>query len=469
NVLAGRSRSPPETVTPPQPTIFTQQRGALPRRLPDDIPKSPSASFHLQANSSATMLPNASFGPSTLLGASHSHHPHGVANASFANNSVVSVSSSKHRMGSTLRALSSPPLVAGPRGEHCAVTVLDVEAGRYLWETFPDTMRTQTVILHRVIRTEAAKWRGYEALTKDDKMMHAFSNAYDACQFALQLQQALLNADWSTVLAETPETASEYMSSGASSSIVVSGGQQQQQPFLWRGLRIKIAIDIGARAFTDPLFPNRVSYEGTAIEAADYLHKLAVGGEVLLTHTAAEGIQSYLEKLGNPIMEDWGTVTYHPSRVGVRRMTPKHLQERRMVFNRALSTAERTLHEESEEAGGEHLHAPTGRVTLVSVFCPGMPVIRTHVSEQASRDTMQRAFHTLTSVARSEGGYVSQLNLEDMSFLVAFDDAFAALKFALDTQQAFVEQDWNADVLRVPQASVVKLRQKVIYIPDARV
>jgi class 3 adenylate cyclase len=462
NVVAGTSRSPQETVTPRQPTIFTQLSPREGSAEPDEIPRSPSASYNLlQGNNSGTLLPNASFGPSPLLNASHSHHPH-VANTSFANNSVVSVSSSKHRMGSTLRALSSPPIVAGPRGEHCAVTVLDIEAARYLWETFPDTMRTQTAILHRVIRTEAAKWRGYEALSKDDKMMHAFSNAYDACQFALQLQQALLNAEWSTVLAETPETASEYMSSGSSSN-VNGGGQQQQQQFLWRGLRIKIAIDIGARAFTDPLFPNRVSYEGAAIEAADYLHKLAIGGEVLLTHTAAEAIQSYMEKLGNPIMEDWGTVTYHPSRVGVRRITSKHLQERRMAFNRALSTAERTLHEESEEAGGEHMHAPTGRVTLVSVFCPGMPVIRSQVSEQASRDTMQRAFHTLTSVARSEGGYVSQLNLDDMSFLVAFDDAFAALKFALDVQQAFVEQDWNADVLRVPQASVVKLRQKIIY------
>lgn len=391
--------------------------------------------------------------PQNSLGAVDPSSFSGVPNDSILGASSTSLQ--RARLGSALKMLSTP--VQGPKGDSCAVVVLDLDSGKYLWETFPETLRTQTEILHRVIRTEAARWRGYEALQRDDKYMFAFSSAFDAVQFALWLQVDLVNAEWSTILSETPETATEYITSNTSTG--KSSGSNAQPQYLWRGLRVKVGIDIGAQGVIDPVFPNRVSYEGPALETADYLQKLAVGGEVLVTHSVSEAIDELYDKLGQPLFDDWGTVTYHPSRVGIRRLTPRIFESRRATFNRALSTAERTLREEEDEAQ----HAPTGRVTLATVMCPGFSLVRASVSEAALRDTMQRVFHCVNSMCRSEAGYISQMNLDSLVFVVAFDDPFCALKFSIDLQQSLLDQDWSAELARVAQCAPVRIRDKLLY------
>ena len=355
------------------------------------------------------------------------------------------------RRGGPLAPAAAPSAVTtAPRGDQCTVVIIDLDSAQFLWESVPELMRSQTELFSHAVRTQAAYSGGYEVANRDDRFIFVFNSPVDACSFALQLQQRLLDCDWSPLLAENVETPTELFPGSATQ-------------YLWRGLQAKIGIEVGAVAVTDPLI-GKITYEGLPVDTAGYLEMLAVGGEILVSSAVADNIKDSMSALSDPVIIDWGNLSYHASNSRTLRMVPRHLEARKDRFTRHLVTAERALHDEQEDEAAEQVQPPQGGVTMVSVMFPYCDILRDEVSSDlVVRDTMQRCVHLVVRLAKSEIGYISYQNVDTMRFVIAFEDVLSALKFSIELQKVLMAQEWSNEVLRLTQFSIVRVKGNIIF------
>lgn len=347
------------------------------------------------------------------------------------------------------------PVTVPPRGDQCTAVVVELDSAVLLWENVPELMRSQAEIFANAVRTQAAFSGGFEVAAKDDRFFYVFSCVVDGCMFALQLQQRLLDCDWSPVLSDNAETPTELFPGSANQ-------------FLWRGLQARIGIDVGALPVVEPLLNNKTTFEGPAVDVAGYLQVLAIGGEILISSAVAE-LGKDLPGAPGVILE-WGTSNYHKSRTRISRLIPTHLLARKERFQRNLNNSERSRAEEREEAAAEQVHPPANHVTLVSVFFPHADVIREEAPEVHARDTLQRCSHLVLRLAKAELGYISYQNTDTMRFVLAFDDTVGALRFAMELQKVLLTQEWHNSILAITQCSVIRLKGNVIFCgPRARI
>ncbi|KAG2494440.1 hypothetical protein HYH03_007492 [Edaphochlamys debaryana] len=100
------------------------------------------------------------------------------------------------------RQAAKPP---GP-GPATTLALTDVQNSTLLWETLPPGLMDVCLgIHHRTLRQAIADNRGFECFTEGDAFAVAFHGPDDALGFAMDLQVALLAADWPQALLLQPD------------------------------------------------------------------------------------------------------------------------------------------------------------------------------------------------------------------------------------------------------------------------
>ncbi|KAG2494763.1 hypothetical protein HYH03_007008 [Edaphochlamys debaryana] len=97
-------------------------------------------------------------------------------------------------------------LVEAPKpGPATCIAVTDIEGSTSLWEALPEAVLDGALRTHhRVVRTASALHRGYESATEGDSFILVFETPVAAAEFAVALQQALLEAEWPEELLAAP-------------------------------------------------------------------------------------------------------------------------------------------------------------------------------------------------------------------------------------------------------------------------
>eukprot|EP01012_Entosiphon_sulcatum_P005933 TRINITY_DN12765_c0_g1_i1.p1 TRINITY_DN12765_c0_g1~~TRINITY_DN12765_c0_g1_i1.p1 ORF type:complete len:824 (-),score=120.43 TRINITY_DN12765_c0_g1_i1:216-2687(-) len=232
-----------------------------------------------------------------------------------------------------------------------AVVFTEVVETKELWEEHPEAMLSAMRMHNVCLRRCLARLRGQEVRAEADAFQLVLPDACTAVEFCLTLQKELLDLAWppEVVAVFQPVAKSDKESSGHSRSRA-----QRKARYLWRGLKVRMAIVSGDSndvrslviAERDPE-TMRVEYFGPGMDLGHALVSLALGGEVLCTTPVREGIAGHEELLisKDPVIVDYlGPALRTPfSRLGdgVYRVQATSLAARNQAF--AAPVAERHL------------------------------------------------------------------------------------------------------------------------------
>lgn len=359
-----------------------------------------------------------------------------------------SLTSTLRSRGNLLGAPSNSAAPSGdvlpPRGELVTIVVTDVQSSAYLWECQPTLMKTQSALYSSLMREQAVIERGYEVANVGDRHMFAFQTPADACRWALTVQVKLCQLPWDPELNENADTPAELLPGSTTE-------------YLWRGLRVRMGIDVRASAQSDPL-SSRTVYEGDAVERASYLEQLALGGEILITGAVNDYACASLSALGTPLVQPWGSLGVAHRGTAVFRLIPQKLQERIHGFQRELGPCEQAVAEAAELAGA---HPPQGRVTIVTVLMGDVAALRENTTETVQSALFAAYNDVIIRELRNYHGYLTMHN--STQSVIAFGDDVAAAQFALTLQESLLEVEWAPEVLNIPQFAAVRVKGALIY------
>ena len=141
--------------------------------------------------------------------------------------------------------------VAPPGLESGTATIVftDIRASTSIWENAPDGMSAGLKIHNRVMREVMAVFGGYEVKTIGDAFMIAFETTADGVNFALQVHEKLLAADWPASLLEDAPICTP-------------------QDSLWGGLTVRIGVNTGPVAVEQNTLTGRTDYFGHTVNVA---------------------------------------------------------------------------------------------------------------------------------------------------------------------------------------------------------
>eukprot|EP00906_Rhabdomonas_costata_P011293 RCo016025 len=149
-----------------------------------------------------------------------------------------------------------------------AIVFTDIQGSTQLWDQHPGAMSKALELHNDLIREEMLKFGGYEVKTIGDSFMMAFSNAEEAMCCCVRIQLALLDLPWPEALLQT-ETCKPVARKDGS--------------FLWRGLRVRMGVQVGEPEVVVDHSTSRVDYFGPAVNEAARVESRAHGGEICLT------------------------------------------------------------------------------------------------------------------------------------------------------------------------------------------
>eukprot|EP01062_Namystynia_karyoxenos_P054001 TRINITY_DN4409_c0_g4_i1.p1 TRINITY_DN4409_c0_g4~~TRINITY_DN4409_c0_g4_i1.p1 ORF type:complete len:1321 (+),score=303.61 TRINITY_DN4409_c0_g4_i1:97-3963(+) len=156
-----------------------------------------------------------------------------------------------------------------PRGS-VAIVFTDIVGSTRLWEASPEGMSAALQQHNDIVRPLIRRHRGYEVKTIGDAFMVSFSDPAAAALFAVQVQEALLEAQWiaDPALAESHEKwAPQFTEDGSP---------------VWNGITVRIGVAYGE--VQDEINPitERADYRGQAVNLAARLESTALHGTVQL-------------------------------------------------------------------------------------------------------------------------------------------------------------------------------------------
>ncbi|MEW5311131.1 MAG: hypothetical protein WDW38_002871 [Sanguina aurantia] len=94
---------------------------------------------------------------------------------------------------------------------YSTLVITDIQDSTHLWETLPPAVMDVSLKLHHgMFRELMLKHTGYEAATEGDSFIIGFHTSSDACLFALESQQKLLELPWPKELLEAPVCSPVY-------------------------------------------------------------------------------------------------------------------------------------------------------------------------------------------------------------------------------------------------------------------
>lgn len=182
------------------------------------------------------------------------------------------------------RLLNTKSRPDGPPEGKAAIVLTDVQGSTALWEADPVAMRTALQMHDDIIRVIRADNGGYEIDTEGDAFFMAFHCAKDALTFAISLQDALREADWSDEILALPEACQ-------------LGNN--------RGLRVRIGIHMGTVTTRRNAVTGRLEYTGETMDRAREVEAIADGGQILTTRSTfqAASTAARIKDLGDGVVE----------------------------------------------------------------------------------------------------------------------------------------------------------------------
>ena len=165
----------------------------------------------------------------------------------------------------TLRRLQ--PEIAPPTG-NVAIVFTDIKNSTFLWELFPNAMRTAIKTHNDIMRRQLRIFGGYEVKTEGDAFMVAFPTPIGALVWCLSVQLKLLDAQW-------PEEITSIQ--GGSLVTDVNGVK------IYYGLSVRMGIHWGYPVPELDLVTQRMDYLGPVVNKAARISSVADGGEITLS------------------------------------------------------------------------------------------------------------------------------------------------------------------------------------------
>lgn len=166
---------------------------------------------------------------------------------------------------STLRRLQ--PEIAPPTG-NLAMVFTDIKNSTFLWESFPNAMRSAIKTHNDIMRRNLRIFGGYEVKTEGDAFMVAFPTPISALVWCMSVQLKLLDAEW-------PE---EITSIQGGCLITDTDGNK-----IYLGLSVRMGIHWGCPVPELDVVTQRMDYLGPVVNKASRVSGIADGGQITLS------------------------------------------------------------------------------------------------------------------------------------------------------------------------------------------
>lgn len=165
----------------------------------------------------------------------------------------------------TLRRLQ--PEISPPTG-NLAVVFTDIKNSTFLWELFPNAMRTAIKTHNDLMRRQLRIFGGYEVKTEGDAFMVTFPTPTSALAWCLNVQLKLLDVQW-------PEEITSIQDGGL---VTDSNGVK-----IYQGLSVRMGMHWGHPVTELDLVTQRMDYLGPVVNKASRVSSVADGGQTTLS------------------------------------------------------------------------------------------------------------------------------------------------------------------------------------------
>ncbi|KAG9238366.1 adenylate cyclase, partial [Amylocarpus encephaloides] len=212
--------------------------------------------------------------------------PHRVQSLSFNPGAIVedgyAPSKRPKKKGETvedsmLRRL--PPELQAPVGA-IGIVFTDIKSSTFLWETYPEAMRSAIKLHNEVMRRQLRIIGGYEVKTEGDAFMVSFPTATSALLWTFAVQAALLEVEWP----------SEVLGSILGQEIYDS-----DQTLIFKGLSVRMGIHWGNPVCENDPVTRRMDYFGPMVNRTSRISSVADGGQITVSADFISEIQRCLE------------------------------------------------------------------------------------------------------------------------------------------------------------------------------
>jgi len=328
------------------------------------------------------------------------------------------------------RTFPSPrqaPVAAKPEGADAPTGVVtlcntDVQGSTTQWEMHPTVMYEGLAMHNKLMRQLIAQFGGYEIRTEGDAFFVAFSEAAQALNWAITVQEELMRLPWPERLYDHPDSAVEHGSTGED---------------LFRGMRVRIGIHTGKPICEVDPRTGRMDYFGPTVDQASTVEHASHGGQIVVSEEVLSCIASC------------GALSLQPHRrasMGRFMFGPQHSMELVQVLPEHL--AERTF----KPTPILHLRAaPVGDVTIVYTDVKGSTT-----QWEMHANIMERSLAIHNDIMRARisehGGY--EVKTEGDAFMVSFGSPVQAVRWALDVQVDLLRADWPEQCYLHPDAAI---------------
>eukprot|EP01062_Namystynia_karyoxenos_P039387 TRINITY_DN2863_c1_g1_i1.p1 TRINITY_DN2863_c1_g1~~TRINITY_DN2863_c1_g1_i1.p1 ORF type:complete len:1970 (+),score=454.14 TRINITY_DN2863_c1_g1_i1:75-5912(+) len=329
---------------------------------------------------------------------------------------------SRHASVTSLPAPVRPP----PEGS-IAMVFTDIQGSTALWEASQKGMAGGLKIHNSLMRKTVLDHNGYEVKTIGDAFMVAFDTAADACGFALDMQESLVDEDWPPELLAIP-VCHRVVRDGAT---------------LWCGLRVRIGVHYGPAELELNPVTGRADYFGPTINKASRVESAACGGLVAVTaEVLAELDAAAMAALGDPLVLDYGEVQLKgiPEPTVIKGLVPRSL-EGRLEEVRRKDKAEQVQ------------QPPQGMIAMVFTDIQSSTKLW-EAAPSGMQDGLRIHNRLFRELVTANGGY--EVKTIGDAFMVAFQSAAEACAFGLQAQERLTQEEWAADLQQLADCRTVE-------------
>lgn len=169
--------------------------------------------------------------------------------------------------------------IPAPTGS-VAICFTDIKSSTYLWELFPNAMRSAIKLHNEVMRRQLRLIGGYEVKTEGDAFMVSFPTATSALLWCFAVQLGLLEVSWPAEIMSSPAT------------MVAT---DKDNGLIFKGLSVRMGMHYGkCVSETDPV-TRRMDYFGPMVNKASRISSVADGGQITVSSDFISEIQRCLE------------------------------------------------------------------------------------------------------------------------------------------------------------------------------
>lgn len=222
-----------------------------------------------------------------------------------------------------------PSMQDVPQGEDVTIVATAVQGVDALWEHAPQDMITTLSMHNRVLTDLVPLYRGYQVKTAGEEFLVAFASTVDAVNFAVKLQDALVELVWPQSLSQVKGVSDQKKKSTWDSATnnealdaalppsqrdmaaMGSGGVRSgsetasnevsklpvgHQNWLWNGVRVAVGIHCGPVHIDFNPATQGFDYMGSTVNRALLLKRVSFGGMAASSKEVYDRVMAQLDK-----------------------------------------------------------------------------------------------------------------------------------------------------------------------------